>query len=118
MTHEEAMAQAAKMVSDPDEQRQLAECLLATTEPPLDETDVEPESVWLWVPRLLWHALVVQWRLGQRRFYVWRDRPTWVVRFVVEHYAPDDPFDRELVSQARQEMQTRRVYAARKESDA
>lgn len=118
MTHEEAMVQAAKMVDDPDEQRQLAECLLAPTEPPLDETDVEPESVRLWGLRMLWHALVAHWRLGQRRFYVWRDRPTWVVRFVAEQYAPDDPFDRELVSQAKQEMRTRRVNAARKESDA
>ncbi len=118
MTHEEAMAQAAKMVSDPEMQAEIAECLLAPVEPPLDSTDVQPASAWVWIPLLVWHWSVAQWRLARRRFYVWRDRPTWVVRFMVEIFTPQDRFDEELVTQARAEMQTRRTTAAREVKNA
>lgn len=114
MTHEEAMVRAAEMSSDPEMQAEIAECMLSPLADPLDETDVVPAFMPLAVWLIIWHTTVARARMARKRLYIWRDRPTWVVRMVAQDYRPADSRDEIFQGHAILEMHTRRTNTARK----
>lgn len=113
MTREEAEVLAASATSDPVQQALLIRCMLAPEEPPIDKTDVGPRLLIIWASLFMWHTFIAMCRITLRRIYVWRDRPTWVIRIIAEMYAPRDRLEDTLVKQAKQEMQTRYIRQQR-----
>jgi hypothetical protein len=107
MTKEEAELEADALRVPKGLRDAYIEACISPISQPIDSTDIEPEAAILHVLSICRHSLVVLWRIGLRRWYVFSDRPTWVVRlFAIDFRNESGPLG-EAAKQAAAELAVR-----------